>query len=371
MEIIGLKPIENTTKKSGVSGDNWHMTWANDNKQYVALCDGVGWKEIKGFTGQPYNTRVYGISGEATNHKYEHLFGFPDLFSEKGWNVNRYYGFGILALNGFIYHFLSTPNHPFHQSDPRFIGVKLIYSPDNGITWKNQDGEDVIWEIWDKRNKNNMLFFYEPDEAFSLLTILQMGKNYEWNTDGYIYIYSTNGNIEGKMNQLVMARVLKEQILNKNAYEYFVSRNKNNESNWTTDIKKRGIVHSFPYGWVNKTVHPYSWYPSVIYNKALDSYIMVNWGMGCASDGLWFGKPSYLGFWKSKHPWGPWTQIYENTAWMPDENPQERAYQPQISPKWISEDGKMIWLVFTDYQGVIGNRPGYRFKYQQWEILTK
>ena len=98
---------------------------------------------------------------------------------------------------------------------------------------------------------------------------------------------------------------------------------------------------------------------------------MVNWGMGCASDGLWFGKPSYLGFWKSKHPWGPWTQIYENTAWMPDENPQERAYQPQISPKWISEDGKMIWLVFTDYQGVIGDRPGYRFKYQQWEILTK
>ena len=41
--------------------------------------------------------------------------------------------------------------------------------------------------------------------TFSLLSVLQMGKNYEWNTDGYVYVYSPNGNLDGTMNQLVIA----------------------------------------------------------------------------------------------------------------------------------------------------------------------
>ena len=31
-------------------------------------------------------------------------------------------------------------------------------------------------------------------------------------------------------------------------------------------------------------------------------------------------------------------------------NAMARAYQPQISPKWIAEDGKSFWLVWTDFQ---------------------
>ena len=66
--------------------------------------------------------------------------------------------------------------------------------------------------------------------------------------------------------------------------------------------------------------------------------------------GGWFGKPSYLGFWIAHNPWGPWTQIHEETAWKPDNDPAARAYQPQIAPKWIAEDGKSFWLVWTDFQ---------------------
>jgi hypothetical protein len=72
--------------------------------------------------------------------------------------------------------------------------------------------------------------------------------------------------------------------------------------------------------------------------------------MGCSPDGNWFGKPSYLGFWTAPRPWGPWTQVHEETTWVPARNPAARAYQPQIAPKWISEDGKSFWLVWSDFQ---------------------
>ncbi|MBD3181858.1 DUF4185 domain-containing protein [Candidatus Poribacteria bacterium] len=347
------------------------MTWADNNKQYVGLCDGTGWPDISGYSGKSYNTRLFAINGEAQNHTAEFLPNFPDLLTEAPPKCNRYYGFGIIALDGYIYHFLSTPNTPFHQPGARFTGAKLIYSPDNGQSWCNQDGSPVSWEKWEDRSRDNMVFFFEPNGAFSLITVLQMGKNYQYNTDGYVYIYAPNGNDEGNMNQLVMLRVPKDKILHRKAYEYFVSIKPDGSANWSTDINKMGIVHTFPSGWVNTKVHPYSWHPSIVYNAPLGVYMMANWGMGCSEDGMWFGKPSYLGFWTAEHPWGPWTQIHEETAWTPENDPGARAYQPQISPKWIAEDGKSFWLVFTDFQVIDSHRPYYSFNYQKIEILTE
>ena len=172
------------------------------------------------------------------------------------------------------------------------------------------------------------------------------------------------------MNQLVMLRVPRKDILERASYEYFVSINPDGSADWSREITERGIVHSFPSGWVNKKIHPYAWHPSVIYNAPLDTFMMANWGMGCSGDGMWFDKPSYLGFWTAPAPWGPWTQIHEDTAWTPLDDRAARAYQPQISPKWISEDGKSFWLVFTDFQVIGDKRPYYCFNYQKVDVLT-
>lgn len=364
MEITGIQRLEETTCNSG-HGDNWHMSWAHNNKQYVALCDGKGW-EVEGYTGQAYNTRVYALNGNPPNHTFEFLPGFPDLL----WGY-RYYGFGIIAIDGHIYHFLSTPENRFDEPKSRFIGAKLIYSPDDGQSWKNQDSSPLRWEDWDERSRDNMVFFYEPQDAFSLLTVLQMGKNYEHNTDGYVYVYAPNGNTEGSMNQLVMFRVPKNRVLDRSAYEYFTSHNADGTANWSRSINERGVVYTFPSGWVNARIHPYSWHPSVVYNSPLGVYMMANWGIGCTSDGMWFGKPSYLGFWVALHPWGPWRQIHEEIAWTPRGKRTARAYQPQISPKWIAEDGKSFWLVFTDFQVIDNSSPYYCFNCQKVRILTR
>ena len=364
-QITGIRRLDDTIRRTGGSGDNWHMSWADDDRQYTALCDGSGWPEMTGHTGQGYNTRVFAINGDPPDPVFEHLPGFPDLAGP-----SRYYGFGIIALGGAIYHYLSTPNVPFSGTDPRFCGAKLIFSPDNGRTWKNQDGTPLRWEEWGERDPGNMVFFDEPGEAFSLLTVLQMGRDYEHNRDGYVYVYAPNGNVEGSMNQLVMFRVPRDRILDRSAYEYFVSRKPDGGATWSGDICARGIVHTFPSGWVNTAVHPYAWHPSVVYNAPLGVYMMANWGMGCAPDGMWFGKPSYLGFWTAPQPWGPWTQVHEETAWTPAGNANARAYQPQIAPKWIAEDGKSFWLVYTDFQAIDDKSPFYCFNYQQVEVQS-
>jgi hypothetical protein len=365
--IKSLHRLEETTVRAGGNGDNWHMTWAKDDKVYTGLCDGKGWPGIPGYNGLDYNSRIYAIRGNPPDFAFEHLPGFPDLTTEWGTpRCSRYYGFGILARNNFLYNFLSTPNRPFDQPDPRFVGVKLIYSPDLGVTWKNQDGSPISWEPWEERSENNMLFFNEPGDAFSLLTVLQRGRNYEAHPDGFVYVYAPNGNTEGTMNQLVMFRVPQDRILDRSAYEYFSEQKANGSAGWVKNIRDRGVVYTFPRGWVNTQVHPYAWHPSVVYYAPCNCYLMTNWGMGCSPEGRWFGKPSYLGFWTAPQPWGPWTQVHEDTQWIPAGDLLARAYQPQIAPKWIAPDGKSFWMVWTDFQHI--NEKGriyYAFNAQQ------
>lgn len=369
MKIRKIVRLEETVLRLGGVGDNWHMSWANDDRQYVSLCDGKGWP---GMPTNDYNSRLYAVAGDPPGPVFEYIAGYPKLVNApKTRNLHRYYCFGTLALDNHIYQFLSTPNHPFNEPFPRFLGAKLIYSPDNGRSWCNQNGSSPVrWEAWDDRSKDNMVFFEEPGDAFSLLTVLQMGKDYRLNTDGYVYIYAPNGSKEGTMNQLVMFRVPKNRILDRRAYEFFSGRSSADNSKWSRSIEDRAVVHTFPSGWVNQQVHPYAWHPSVAYFAPLDLYLMANWGMGCTATGRWFGKPSYLGFWTATRPWGPWTQVHEEKIWTPAGDSEARAYQPQIAPKWIAEDGLSFWLVWTDFQKTEGRgKPYYSFNTQKVQIV--
>jgi hypothetical protein len=143
--------------------------------------------------------------------------------------------------------------------------------------------------------------------------------------------------------------VPKAQVLDRNRYEYFGGLSAG-QAHWTRDIDGRAVVHTFPRGWVNTKRHPWAWIPSVTYNAPLKLYMMANWGTASAPDGLWFGEPSYLGFWVAKDPWGPWEQIHEEMTWTPQGDIGARAYMPQISPKWLAKDGKSFWLVWSDFQ---------------------
>lgn len=348
---------DETMLRLGGLGDGYDMTWDAQDRQYVVVNDGTGWVD------KPtafYNTRLWTLKDRIQDGAQAPVKGYPELNdSTRPENAPHYYGHGLVAARGRLYQFLSTLDRSTERLS-HWAGAKLIYSIDNGRTWCNQDGTSpVVWEDWTAQSRQRLAFFREPDESFSLLSILQMGRDYSANRDGYIYVYGLNGNVDGRMNELVLFRAPIAQLTERRAYEYFGGRGGGSRARWVKDIEARAIVHTFPRGWVNRTsLFPgdlvvESWLPSVVYNEPLGLYVMASAGIGVAPDGTEFGKPSYLGFWVSSTPWGPWSQIHEETAWTPAGDPGARAYGPRIAPKSIAPDGKSFWLVWPDLKGIL------------------
>jgi hypothetical protein len=54
-----------------------------------------------------------------------------------------------------------------------------------------------------------------------------------------------------------------------------------------------------------------------------------------------------LGFWYADHPYGPWHPFFYTDYWTADD-PGNRTYQPKLSPKWISKNGRQMVLIWSD-----------------------
>jgi hypothetical protein len=351
--ITGANLRDETIVRIPFSGDNFHATWGADGRQYLALCDGGGASPFTTF----YNSRLVAIDGDPANPEISDVPGYPLLEG-----IGKYYNFGTISVDGVIYQYLGSPKGWFTSGESDdFVGSKLIYSPDGGATWHNQDGSTpVVWEDEEHRTKDTMIFWEEDQTSFAVVTLAQHGQDNSAAPDGYVYGYAPNGGTEGTMNELVMFRVPKGSLRDRSAYEYFQARNDDGSATWTSDIRERGVVLTYPSGWVNSFMHPYAWMPSVTYNEALGEYLMASWATGVGDDQWWFRKPSYLGFWSAPTPWGPWTQFHEDTSWTPGGDENARCYSSVILPKWVSEDGRSFWLMWTDFQSAFSEEEKAR-----------
>jgi hypothetical protein len=224
----------------------------------------------------------------------------------------------------------------------------LIWSPKGDKRWLRWNGTDATdlnrWLL--NEGGNQLMFFNEPDYAFSFISVAQFGQDYSENRDGYVYLYSPEG--KEKSSNLNMAKVKKEDILDRSKWEYFTQINEKGEAEWIVgDITKRGTVHQFPEGWGF-----YSWSPSVVWNEKLGLFFMVAGGTQPPGVGdplaKWPHKETgSLMMLYSENPWGPWTQFYYNINWQVGED--NRTYLPQLTPKWISDDGKSMYILFSDF----------------------
>jgi hypothetical protein len=349
------------------------LTWTADDRQLLAVVDSPKHPQFgkdgraAGFAETDrdfFESRVFAIAGNPDNATFHEVSRYPDIpnFTLQGtpddpyysWNV-PYYGLNALAVDEHFYQFLSTENsfrdkdgnYDF-QSGGGFTHAKLITSTDNGRTWCNQNGTTpVTIEPREKQSRENMAFYREPQQAFSQLTFLQMGRAYQDNRDGYLYVYGPNGITEGSMNQLVMFRVPTRRLLERQAYEYFAGMGGDGEARWSKEIDAREVVHTFPSGLV-PIAWPLSWLPSIAYNNALGIYMMAACS-GIPSTCV-VSNPTYFGVWVSRCPWGPWRQIHEEKTWTPGGDAASRATSPVIAPKWIAPNGRSFWLVWTDVQ---------------------
>lgn len=354
--IGGALPAKETVTRLGGLGDGYKMTVLGDGRQIVVVNDGPGWAPPPATF---FSTRLWTVDGPPQSAAFAQVQGYPIVDrAAHPEGAPHYYGHGVIAIGQNIYQALATLDDV--QDRPRrWTGAKLIHSPDGGTTWRNGGGSSpVVWEDWSEQSRARFPFFNEPDGCFSLLAFLQQGGASGAARDGYVYGYGLNGSVDGLMNQLMLFRVEKDRLLDRSAYRFFAGRKRGGLAQWSADIADRRPIHSFPLGWVNSAnLFPgdlvvESWLPSVVWNASLGLYMMASAGIGCAPDGTAFGKPSYFGLWVADHPWGPWRQIHEDKAWLPDGKAATRAYAPQIAPGWLAPDGKSFWLVWADLAGL-------------------
>jgi len=293
--IAGLEwaPVK-TIRRKGSDCDNFPSTWADDGNLYTAHGDCRGFVPLRpsklglGFariTGGPENFEGINIPATADN---------------TGIGAQGKKASGMLMVDGVLY--LLARNAGNSQ---------LAWSTDYAKTW--------TWADW------------KFTTSFGHPAFLNFGKNYAGARDKYVYIYSPDhDSAYENAAGLVMARVPKDQIRDRSAYEFFQSRDDRGHPRWTKDIAQRGHVFSNPPAGVYRT--------QVSFNAGLKRYFLNHILHG--SDGVRF--QGGMGIYDAPEPWGPWTTVYYTPTW--DVGPGENQHFP---PKWMSADGKTMHLIFS------------------------
>lgn len=307
--ISGVKfaPASSIIRKADGS-DNWPVTWADDNQLYSAYGDGWGFEPkvekklslgLVKISGNPPDIEGINIRSETGEQTGQGRFGMKAS--------------GMLMADGALYMWIRNANHDGEQS-------QLAWSVDYGRTWKYND-----WKF---------------PEGFGCPTFLNFGKNYQGARDNYVYIYSFDEKDAYKpSDRMVMARVHKKMIINRDSYEFFSHIGKDGKPVWTKEIRERGAVFT----------NPARCYRSGIsYNPGLQRYLWCqvlphsDHPQGPRFDGG-------FGIFEAPEPWGPWHTVYYTKKW--DVGPGETASFPV---KWMSSDGKICHLLFSgdDYFSV-------------------
>ncbi len=272
--------------------DNWPMTWADDDRLYTAYGDGWGFQP---FVEKKLSLGLATVSGMPPEVKGENLRTMTMEHIGQGPKGKK--ASGILMVDGVLYLWARNAGNS-----------QLAFSKDHGKTWE--------WCDW------------KFTTSFGCPTFLQFGKNYADALDESVYLYSHDSDSAyERADRMVMARVKKDQITNREQYEFF-EKLENNQPVWTKDIARRGAVFT----------HPGACYRSnVSYHKPSGRYLWTQTGKG--EDTRFKGG---LAVYDAPSPWGPWTAVFFTEEW--DVGSGETSNFPT---KWMDANGEDLWLVFS------------------------
>jgi len=287
--------------RKAVGSDNWPVTWGDDNNQYTAYGDGWGFEpkvekklslglaKVVGDPGDFHGINIRSETGEFTGQ---------GRFGKKA--------SGLIMIDGVLYMWIRNANEDGKES-------QLAWSSDHGNSWNFPD-----WKL---------------TSGFGYPTFLNFGKDYQGARDNYVYIYSHDDIDAYKpADQMILARVAKNKIPDKESYEFFKALDNQGKPIWSKDINNRGAVFT----------HPARCYRSgITYNAGLKRYLWCqihpesNHPQGTRFQGG-------FGIYEAAQPWGPWYTVFYTKEW--DVGPGETMSFPA---KWMSEDGKTCYLLFS------------------------
>ena len=289
-------PLDAIVRKAAGS-DNWPITWADDGHQYTAYGDGWGFK--------PKVEKKLSL-GLAT------IVGSPEDF--EGVNVRSETGerlgqgshgakaSGMLCIDGTLY--------------------MLVRNTDNSqLAWSHDHARSWHWAAW------------RFETSFGAPTFLNFGRDYAGARDGYVYIYSQDSDSAYEpADRMVLARVPKDRIRDRSAYEFFAGGDESKEPRWTSEIRDRAAVF----------VNPGRCYRSgITYNPGLKRYLLCQ-TLPESTDNRGPRFQGGFGIYEAPEPWGPWRTVFFTEAW--DTGPGETSSLPT---KWMSQDGRTCHLLFS------------------------
>lgn len=352
-------------KYPGTGSDMHWWTWGADSALYVIDDDGAN------FGGPSNYAHLLKATGIPPNHKVETVTDFMDIPFRKmlpkklvrryvngiiqvdsalyitiydyDWNLDRNKNYfdslynRIQLYNSWqnIQDTIMQKNMWFTDNYSRHYGVAgIIKSTDFGKTWSNIPNSATPR-------------FLGPD--FAGLTFVNFGPGYtDVPEDLSPYVYALSNDISWATGDHVyLARVQKDSILFRQAWQFLSGISGNYEPSWSKSEEDHFPVFTDP-GHVG--------HPTISYNKTLKRFILGIYSdvfphKEDASEADWgkWDEASELQLYESENLWGPWKLFYNEVPWGGNDH---TCYLPQIPNNWWSADGLQGAVLFSgDYTG--------------------
>jgi hypothetical protein len=305
--ITELKWSPTVVKMKGyANGDNWPIAWIHDDSQLTAFCDGKGFSE----KDPDLSLGLAWVYGDPPGFHAKNIRSDTD--TPVGWGAKGIKASDMIAVDDVLYMFVRN----YRPSDlDDFTNSRLACSTNSGVNW--------TWANW------------HFSETFGCPAFVQFGKNYQGARDEYVYVASqANDSAYGYSPDIVLARVDKEAIMERGQYTFFGGMIEDGHPIWVRDIAKRKPIFTDPKG--TQRI-------AITYNAGLGRYILTSSHL----TGKRATHTAALGVFEAPQPWGPWSTVYYNDHWSVKDGKDCRTYHHRFPPKWMSPDGKTMWLLYS------------------------
>jgi hypothetical protein len=306
--IKGITWHWDTYKIAAIGSDLWPVTWGPDDYLYVAWGDGGGFggtdsdgRVSMGFArieGGPEHFQGFNVNG---GKNPEHPASFP----KKGKTG------GLLFDEGILY-----ANINLQDRDWPDVNHVLAWSTNKGASWAKSD-----W-LFPKGVGN-----FQPGR------FLNFGKNgagVPASLKGYVYLYGPKQKAQRDgSNSLYLARVPREKIRERDAFQFFSGLDANGRTKWNEDFTLARPIFSDANG-----VAP----AGMVYDAGLGRFLLTCFHTG----------PGQLGVFEAQQPWGPWSTVAYHDHWGGMGMAGE-GLTCEFPQKWMSEDGLTLWAIFSVY----------------------
>jgi CubicO group peptidase (beta-lactamase class C family) len=273
--------------RKAIDSDNWPITWGDDNQQYTAYGDGEGFDPKTGKKLSLGFARIEGLPNDFRGINIRSETGERTGDGAKGLKAS-----GMLMVDGILY-----------------LWVRNAHNAQ--IAWSRDHGK--IWE-WGFRFAT----------SFGSPSFLNFGRNYQGARDDYVYTYSQDGpSAYESDDSLLLARVPKDQICDRSAWQFFECLDPHGNPVWTTDIKQRGEVFRYPRHCARV---------DAVYHPALKRYLLA----------LAYNQQGGWGIYDAPQPWGPWSTAFHTDNWG-----LGRTHGYRLPAKWIDPGGRSMMLIFS------------------------